>query len=211
MADESFSRESLLAGIFSVIFLFVVWYRRRDPLLDAIPTLGFSDPILSYFSALRYIFDGKRMVEEGCAKYKPGLFKIASFRRWTVLVTSPEHIEDMRRAPDDVLSFLEPVLDPDHTLDLIVKDDHYHLHIIRTKLTRNIHNTFSGLRDEIMASLDDVLPVSGDDWVKIPMLKTLQRAICRVTNRVFVGAPLSTQPGFRDQSHDIRHDHQFFP
>ena len=36
--------------------------------LDAIPTVGFSDPILSYFSALRSNFDGDRMFREGYKK-----------------------------------------------------------------------------------------------------------------------------------------------
>ena len=36
--------------------------------LDAIPTVGFSDPILSYFSAIRYIFDDIRMLKDGYEK-----------------------------------------------------------------------------------------------------------------------------------------------
>jgi len=36
--------------------------------LDAIPTVGFSDPILSYFSALKLNFDGVRMLQEGYEK-----------------------------------------------------------------------------------------------------------------------------------------------
>jgi hypothetical protein len=36
--------------------------------LDAIPTVGFSDPILSYFSALRFYFDGVRMFKDGYEK-----------------------------------------------------------------------------------------------------------------------------------------------
>jgi hypothetical protein len=36
--------------------------------LDAIPTVGFSDPILSYFSALRFFFDGDRMFKKGYEK-----------------------------------------------------------------------------------------------------------------------------------------------
>ena len=35
--------------------------------LDAI-TVGFPDPILSYFSALRFNFDGVRMLREGYKK-----------------------------------------------------------------------------------------------------------------------------------------------
>ena len=33
--------------------------------IDALPTVGFSDPILSYFSALRFNFDSVRMLKEG--------------------------------------------------------------------------------------------------------------------------------------------------
>jgi hypothetical protein len=36
--------------------------------LDAIPTVGFPDPILSYFSALQFNFDGVRMLREGYKK-----------------------------------------------------------------------------------------------------------------------------------------------
>ena len=36
--------------------------------LDIIPTVGFSDPILSYFSALRFSVDGVRMLREGYKK-----------------------------------------------------------------------------------------------------------------------------------------------
>ena len=28
------------------------------------------------------------------------------------------------------------------------------------------------------------------DWVKVPMMETIQRVVCATTNRVFVGAPL---------------------
>ena len=36
--------------------------------LNAIPTVGFSDPILSYLSAVQYLFDGHRMLKEGYGK-----------------------------------------------------------------------------------------------------------------------------------------------
>ena len=42
---------------------------------------------------------------------RPGLFKIAKFRRWMVLVAGPELIEDVRKAPENVLSRLEPIID----------------------------------------------------------------------------------------------------
>ncbi len=96
MPDELSSKMFLTAAVLGVITLFLSRYFRRDPQvrsqrhslisyvtislndftrsqLDAIPTVGFSDPILSYFSALRFIFDGDRMLKEGCEKVMPFL------------------------------------------------------------------------------------------------------------------------------------------
>jgi hypothetical protein len=38
---------------------------------------------------------------------RQGLFKIAGLRRWIILVSDPELIEDIKKAPDDILSIRE--------------------------------------------------------------------------------------------------------
>ncbi|KAI9465947.1 cytochrome P450 [Lactarius psammicola] len=185
MVDESTLRLSFFAALFFVVSLFASWYR-RDPLLDTIPTVGFSDPILSYFSSLRLIFDGLPRLKYGYEKTRRGLFKIATFRRWTVLASSPELIEDVRKAPDDVLSLSAILMEAKYTLDLL--DLEYHTDVIRSKLTRNI--PFKDIRDELIRSLDACIPVHGDNWVKVPVIETVKRVVCATTNRVFVGSPL---------------------
>ena len=55
--------------------------------LNAIPTVGFSDPILSYFSAVHFIFDGVRMLKEGYQKVIR-LFSCAPFYRTDDVPTS---------------------------------------------------------------------------------------------------------------------------
>jgi hypothetical protein len=86
MVDESTLRLSFIVASFFLVSFFASWYR-RDPLvsstiglplsslidfgdsqLDAIPTVGFSDPILSYFSALRFVFDSLPMLKYGYEK-----------------------------------------------------------------------------------------------------------------------------------------------
>jgi hypothetical protein len=108
-ADEFTLKVSILIGFFAVLSLVVNRYFRVDPMLDAIPTVGFSDPILSYFSALRFNFDSVRMLKEGYESTRPGISKVAIFRRWVVLATGSELIEDVGRAPEDILSRTEPV------------------------------------------------------------------------------------------------------
>jgi hypothetical protein len=87
MLDDYTSKVSFLAGCFVVVSLFISWYARGDPMvrqfpsylchsltilhrfqLDAIPTIGFSDPILSYLSSLRFYFNRIPMLKEGCEK-----------------------------------------------------------------------------------------------------------------------------------------------
>ncbi|KAH8996774.1 cytochrome P450 [Lactarius akahatsu] len=192
MVDESTLRLSFLAASVFVAFLFASWYR-RDPLLDAIPTVGFSDPILSYFSALRFILDGPLRLKYGYEKTGRGLFKTATLRRWMVLASSPELIEDVRKASDDVLSITASAIEflqADYTLDLLDMNTDYHTDVIRAKLTRNIAATFKDVRDELIRSLDASIPVLGDDWVKVPVMETMQRVVSATTNRVFVGPPL---------------------
>ena len=144
MDDESTLSLSFLAASLFVVSLFASWYR-RDPLVSStsfcrsllllidlggsqladIPTVGFSDPVLSYFSALRFVFNGPHMLKYGYDKVNfcfcfglfkvpfpaypdfqsiQGLSKVATFRRWMVLASGPELIEDIRKAPDHVLS-----------------------------------------------------------------------------------------------------------
>ena len=93
-----------------------------------------------------------------------------------------------------------------YTLDLLDENDEYHTDVIRSQLTRNIANTFKDVREELIMAMDDLIPTREDgawqcpwrrgyisqhaEWIKVSILDTLQRVICRATNRVFVGAPL---------------------
>ncbi|KAN0126092.1 Cytochrome P450 [Lactarius tabidus] len=192
MVDDSSLSPSFLVASSLVVLLFAYWYK-KDPLLDAIPTVGFSDPILSYFSALRFISNGLTMLEHGYEKSGRGVFKYATFRRWMVVASSPELIEDIKKAPDDVLSLKGQVIEflqTEYTVDLLDVHDDYHLDVMRSKLTRNIADSFKEFRDELIKSLDASIQVHGDDWVKVPVVETIQRVVCESMNYVFVGPPL---------------------
>ena len=86
MVDESTLKLSFLVASLFLVSLLSSWYR-KDPLVNStpvlsshpiadrvasqlaiIPTVGFSDPILSYFTALRYIFNGPPMLKDGYQK-----------------------------------------------------------------------------------------------------------------------------------------------
>jgi len=42
--------------------------------------------------------------------------------------------------------------------------------------------------------LSEILQLTGNaEWVKVPILESFQRVICRATNRIFVGVPLCSR------------------
>ncbi|KAH8980713.1 cytochrome P450 [Lactarius hatsudake] len=140
---------------------------------------------LSYLSLLRFNFDGVRMLTEGHEKTKPGLFKIPTLRTWMVFATSPALIEDVRKAPNDVLSHRRRIekrshqfLQTDYTLDFLNKQDYFHIHVILSKLTRITSTTFEDIYEELVLALDDNIP-TGKEWVDVPALEAIQRVICR--------------------------------
>ena len=146
-----------------------------------------------------------------------------------VMAAGPDLIEDVRKAPENVLSMraqtfevsmvrktmrsysqgLPQFIQPEYTLRVLNMDDDYQTEVIRSKLTRNIAVTFKEVREELINTMDDLIPAGKNsdgtrqshrrtshfftndtEWVKVPIVETLQRVICSATNRVFVGAPL---------------------
>jgi hypothetical protein len=102
-----------------------------------------------------------------------------------VLATGPQLIDDIRRAPSDVLSMSEPMkevcwcqcakhefiliwiwivqfVQAEYTMDLLDDNDEYHTDIVRSQLTRNIANTFKDVREELIMGMDDLIPTHED-------------------------------------------------
>lgn len=104
--------------------------------LTAIPTVGgFSTPLLSYFGAVSFIRRGRETLYEGYKKVRcptrpsspcrcpciclndrhrwlqhyGSAFKIPLLDRWMVIVSGPKLVEDIRRRPEDELSFTATV------------------------------------------------------------------------------------------------------
>ncbi|KAI9465950.1 cytochrome P450, partial [Lactarius psammicola] len=109
-------------------------------------------------------------------------------------------------------------IQPEYTLNLLDLDHEYLAGTIRSKLTRNIAVTFKEVHEELIISLDGSIPMQGDDWVKVPVVETMQRVICATTNRVFVGSSLCQDQDYltlnfehRGQCCQIRGNHRVVP
>ncbi|KAH9929231.1 cytochrome P450 [Fomitopsis serialis] len=185
---------SLLAGLVGLYVLAdYVWPSKHS--LAHIPTVGGpSFPILSSLGAFRYLFHAPEVLEEGYVKHKDGFFKHAEIgrMRWNVVVCSPEHIDELRKAADDQLSFQEATnesLQVDYTLGPSVHLNPYHIPIVRSNLTRALGGLFPALRDEIDHSFKTAIP-DAEDWTKVNVYGSVMDIVCRTSNRLFVGLPL---------------------
>ncbi|PCH36973.1 cytochrome P450 [Wolfiporia cocos MD-104 SS10] len=186
--------------------------------LSHIPTVGGpSLPLVSYYGAYRFLFHADNIIHEGYTKYKGGLFKHLTLRGCHIILTSPELIEEVRKAPDDQLSFSEAAnefLQIRYTLGENVHNNPYHIPIVRSQLTRNIGALFSEICDEIVAAFDDEIPAANADaglsmgdnighgnihtagWIKVNVRDAIMQIVCRTSNRIFVGLSLCRDPDY---------------
>ena len=97
--------------------------------LNAIPTVGGpSAPLLSYIAAFNFMKDGKDLLVQGYQKvrccrfegylyvmltrmmqYRGSAFKVALLDQWMVIVSGSKMVDELRKRPDEELSFIEGV------------------------------------------------------------------------------------------------------
>ncbi|KAH9914911.1 cytochrome P450 [Epithele typhae] len=172
-----------------------------DP-LRRIPTVGGpSAPLLSYVGASNFIRDGTSIITEGYQKYYGSAFKVATLDRWIVIVSGPKMVEDLRKRPDDEVSFVEGAeegLQTKHTIGTSWLNDPYHVDIIREKLTRTLPAVLPAIVDELMLAVPEHIPAASDEWVPVHTFKAMQKIVSRASNRVFVGLPVCRNEEFLD-------------
>ncbi|TFK56599.1 cytochrome P450 [Heliocybe sulcata] len=195
MLDASFVYGA--TGVALLSFLLFNFFNKDRRALDAIPTIGPSGPLVSYIGAFRYLYDAPGMIQEGYDKFKGRAFKIAKMDTWLVVVSGSKLIDEVRRAPDDVLSFAEAINDIkdqtvsiEYTLGPNVHTNEYHIPIVRSQLTRSLTSIFPEVKDEVFTALNEIIAPKGDEWLALPALDTVMQVVCRASNRVFVGLPL---------------------
>ncbi|KAJ7791749.1 hypothetical protein B0H14DRAFT_188364 [Mycena olivaceomarginata] len=165
----------------------------HDPKLDQIPVVGSSGFLASYWDAFNSIRHSPDFIQRGYELYPDGIFRVARLFQWEYVVCGPKLTKDVASAPEHIISFnegIEETVQGWFTLGRDISENPYHLQVVRSTLTRNLHVCFPDVRDEIVCAFDDVLQLQGSDWKTLPVLPTMMAIVARVSNRLFVGLPL---------------------
>lgn len=121
-------------------------------------------------------------LKQSYEKQWPGrIFKIPAPMEWFVIVTNPQFVEDMRKAPDHVLSaheannevqaasFRERIeadgqhiqtIQTDYTIGPHIGDNPYHVHIVRNQLKRALPNLTPEVYEEMVDAFSELIPVT---------------------------------------------------
>ncbi|KAF8989861.1 cytochrome P450 [Cyathus striatus] len=194
-------RLTFAIGITGALYLLRLYIRAWNSPLHDIPTIGHSGVLTSYITAVKYLFHGKDLVQEGYKKYHGQVFKIATLTDWLVLAAGSQMIEDIRKAKDEQLSPREAVkqaLKTDLLLGPNALLDRYFAEVVRTHMTRNLPILFADAKNEIEAAFTDLIPANEDGWTEIAAYETVIKTVARISNRLFVGFPLCRDPDFME-------------
>ncbi|KAI5118676.1 hypothetical protein M0805_003613 [Coniferiporia weirii] len=160
-----------------------------------------SSVLWSYLGAYDFLSNAKTILNEGYKKYGRGTFKVPGLERWTVIINKSELVEEIRKAPDDKISFTQAIgelIAAPWTVGSHTIENHYHLEIIRSQLTRCLTSRFSDVSDEIAHAFEDLVGTKGDEWIAVPALRVVRSVVCRTSNRIFIGLPLCRDPDYID-------------
>ncbi|KIM22627.1 hypothetical protein M408DRAFT_282067 [Serendipita vermifera MAFF 305830] len=145
-----------------------------------------------------------RMVNSGRQEFlrayaEDPMITLPRFDTWVVVAHS-KYIDELNRAPDDVLSFMDSATDliqMRYTFGHKLADNPYHVKVIINHLTKNLASTFVEVYDETEAAISDYIG-PGNDWVTLNTMDFIQDVVARASNRVFIGLPVCRDKAWID-------------
>lgn len=200
---DALTEERSLALLLCALAAIAVLVTRARP-SGEVPTVGAGTSLLStQVAAFRSLGRFEAWVREGYHKHTPGIFRVRLLRRWRYVVSGRALVDELRRAPEDVLSFAEAtahILQADYTLGDWREGLAIDAALIPAKLTRTLEQTTPSTVDEIRAAFEDEISsrLTGNSWTALTVGDAIMRIVCRAGNRVFVGLPLCRDAEYVD-------------
>jgi cytochrome P450 len=193
------SRWPLIAA--SAALLFSAWLVRvlaSSSVVAKIPAVGQG----SLAARQKQFNSGKAwdLYMEGYRKLKAGagVFRIATTAPAETIVVSSKYLNELRKLPDDVISFTDAVAETMQSqytkLDVDVPGIP---HTVRASLTPALVRLNTTISKEVFESMELELP-QGSDWTEVNIFSKLLRIVAMVSGRIFVGPELCRDERYLD-------------
>ncbi|TKW52980.1 Ent-kaurene oxidase [Colletotrichum tanaceti] len=200
--DAQFSRHwpAATAGVVFVVFaLLAQSWLAADPLAN-VPVVGKG----GRWARRKQYFQGQgtQLYIDGYKKFKDSFFRLTTSRKKDTICVPPKYLPELRKAPDDVISFTKAVDEPKSMQSRYTKingDIPILIHAVRASLTPALPRLNASISDEVAESMRLELPQS-TDWTEVNINAKLLRIIAMVSGRVFIGSELCRDERYIDAS-----------
>ncbi|KAL2023330.1 hypothetical protein VTK56DRAFT_3068 [Thermocarpiscus australiensis] len=182
-------------ALFAVVI--IQSFLTRSPSLANIPVIGQElggdeKRRQAYFSRASELY------LDGYKKFKNSVFRIVTSNKFTVIVVPPKFLGELRKLPDDVVSFDGAIDQTMHTkYTKIMTGQALIPHTVKTSLTPALVRLNPSVAEEVQESFRRELPPC-DDWTPININQKLLRIVALVSGRVFIGSELSRSEEYLD-------------
>ncbi|KZL82211.1 cytochrome p450 [Colletotrichum incanum] len=144
--------------------------------------------------------EAKNLYLNGYQKFKEQAFRITTSRKSMSIVIAPKFMNELKRLPDDVLSFNKALEETLHAKYTGVETDADLLpHTVKTSLTPALTWLNPIISDEVVEAMRIELPQSGE-WTEVKIIDKLMRIVGMVSGRVFVGPELCRNEAYLDSA-----------
>ncbi|KAK1983621.1 cytochrome P450 [Colletotrichum cereale] len=184
----------LLACAFAFIVQSVF---KHDPLSE-IPIVGVEHG--GQESRRKKFVDGgaKNLYLDGYRKFKDRSFQITTTRKATNIVIAPKFMDELKKLPDDVLSFNKAIEETLHAKYTGVETNVEMIpRMVKTSLTPSLVRLNPIISDEVVGAMRIELPQSCE-WTEVKIMDRLMRIIAMASGRVFVGPELCRSEDYID-------------
>ncbi|KAL1838832.1 hypothetical protein VTJ49DRAFT_2189 [Mycothermus thermophilus] len=181
----------------AVLVVFIAQYVLNRTPLVGVPLVG-QDLGSDEKRRQTYFANASGLYLEGYKKFKDSVWRIVTSNKFTVIVVPPKYLEELRKLPDDVVSFDDAIAQTMHAkYTELPTGNNLIPHTIKTSLTPSLVRLNPTISDEVDDSIRKEMPPC-DDWTSVNINQKLLRIVALVSGRVFIGTELSRSEEYLD-------------
>ncbi|KAL2135133.1 hypothetical protein VTI74DRAFT_9726 [Chaetomium olivicolor] len=145
-----------------------------------------------------FLYRAADIYQEGYRKFKNSVFRVITPNKFNIIVVPPKFLNELRKLPDDVVSFDDAISQTMHTkYTKLIIGETLVPHTIKTSLTPALVRLSPAIAEEVQDSICRELPPC-DDWTAVNINHKLLRIVALVSGRIFIGSELSRSEEYLD-------------